>query len=43
MKAVRTFLSRIRKSGARRPGLVTTVAMGRTRSFEAWALQFMAV
>ena len=38
MKAVRTFLSRIRKSGARRPGLVTTVAMGRTRSFEAWDL-----
>ncbi|MBO7483439.1 MAG: hypothetical protein J6U17_06115 [Kiritimatiellae bacterium] len=36
MNAVRTFLSRIRKSAVRRPGRVKTVAMGREREFEAW-------
>ena len=36
MKAIRAFLGRIRKTGVRRPGLVSTVAMGRARDFEAW-------
>ena len=36
MKSIRAFLSRIRKTGVRRPGLVKTVAMGREREFEAW-------
>ncbi|MCR5414173.1 MAG: hypothetical protein K6F50_05540 [Kiritimatiellae bacterium] len=36
MKAIRTFLSRVRKTGKRRPGTVKTVAMGREREFEAW-------
>jgi hypothetical protein len=36
MSAIRQFISRIRKVGKRRPGLVTTVAMGRTREFCAW-------
>ncbi len=36
MNAARQFLSRVRKSGTRRPKLVKTVAMGREREFEAW-------
>ena len=36
--AVRQFISRIRKLGTRRPGCVTTVAMGRERTFCAWDL-----
>ena len=36
MNAVRSFLSRVRKSGAKRPGEVKTVSMGRERTFEAW-------
>ena len=37
MQAIRAFIGRIRKTGVRRPGLVSTVAMGRARDFEAWA------
>ncbi|MBQ6136454.1 MAG: hypothetical protein IJI73_03685 [Kiritimatiellae bacterium] len=36
MKAMRSFFARVRKSGARRPDAVRTVAMGREREFEAW-------
>ena len=36
MNAIRHFISRIHKVGKRRPGLVTTVAMGRKREFCAW-------
>ncbi len=36
MQAVRAFISRIKKTGVRRPGRVKTVAMGRAREFEAW-------
>ena len=36
MNAIRSFLSRIRKTGHMRPGTVKTVAMGREREFEAW-------
>ncbi len=36
MGAIRTFLSRIRKSGVKRQGCVSTVSMGRPREFEAW-------
>ena len=36
MQAIRAFIGRIRKTGVRRPGLVSTVAMGRARDFEAW-------
>ena len=38
MNAIRQFICRIRKVGKRRPGLVTAVAMGRTREFCAWDL-----
>ncbi len=38
MNAVRQFVSRIRKVGKIRPGCVTTVAMGRERTFCAWDL-----
>ena len=36
MSSVRQFISRIRKIGTRRPGIVKTVAMGRERLFCAW-------
>jgi len=36
MKAIRQFLSRIRKTGAKRPASVKTVAMGRERIFDAY-------
>ena len=36
VNAVRSFLSRIRKTGVKRRDKVRTVAMGRERSFEAW-------
>ena len=36
MNAVRSFLSRIRKTGVKRRDKVRTVAMGRERNFEAW-------
>ena len=36
MKAVRQFLARIRKTGARRPSAVRTTAMGRERIFDAY-------
>ena len=36
MNAIRQFLGRVKKSGTRRPGFVTTVAMGREREFCAW-------
>ncbi len=36
MQAIRAFISRIKNSGVRRSGRVKTVAMGRTREFEAW-------
>jgi hypothetical protein len=36
MNAIRQFLGRVKKSGTRRPGFVTTVAMGRQREFCAW-------
>ena len=36
MKAIRSFLARIRETGTKRPGLVKTVAMGREREFTAW-------
>jgi hypothetical protein len=38
VKGARAFLSRIRKTGVRRPGTVTLVAMGRERTFEAYDL-----
>ena len=38
MRAIRAFISRIRKQGTRRPTTVKTVAMGRAREFEAWDL-----
>ena len=36
MNSVRAFLSRVRKTGKKRPGEVKTVSMGRERHFEAW-------
>ncbi len=36
MQAIRAFISRVKKTGVRRPGRVKTVAMGRAREFEAW-------
>lgn len=36
MKAIRTLVGRVKKTGAKRPGTVSTVAMGRKRSFSAW-------
>ena len=36
MSAIRQFLRRIRTTGAKRPGTVTTVTMGRERRFHAW-------
>ena len=38
MNAIRQFLRRVVSSGARRPGCVKTVAMGRAREFRAWDL-----
>ena len=34
--AIRQFISRVRRVGERRSGQVTTVAMGRERTFCAW-------
>ena len=36
MNAARSFVSRVRKNGKRRPGEVKAVSMGRERVFEAW-------
>ena len=36
MRAIKSFLSRVRKQGKRRPTTVKTVAMGRAREFAAW-------
>ena len=36
MSAVRQFLQRVRKAGARRPGAVKVTSMGRERTFEAY-------
>lgn len=36
MKAIRTFLSRVKKNGKLRKDTVKTVAMGREREFRAW-------
>ena len=36
MSAVRQFLSRVKSEGAKRPGAVKTVAMGRERTFSAY-------
>ena len=36
MSAIRQFLSRVKSGGAKRPGAVKTVSMGRERTFEAY-------
>ena len=36
MSAIRQLLSRVRSGGAKRPGVVQTVSMGRERTFEAF-------
>ena len=36
MSAIRQLLSRVKTEGAKRPGTVTTVSMGRERTFEAF-------
>ena len=36
MRAIKSFIGRIRKKGKKRPTTVKTVAMGRAREFEAW-------
>ncbi len=36
MRAIKSFISRVRKQGKRRPTTVKTVAMGRAREFAAW-------
>ena len=37
--SIRQFLTRIRTTGLRRPGLVKTVSMGRVREFEAYDIE----
>ncbi len=36
MKTMSSFLTRVRKLGTRRPKLISTTAMGKERTFEAW-------
>ena len=36
MRAIKSFISRVRREGKKRPTTVKTVAMGRAREFEAW-------
>lgn len=36
MNPIRALVARVTKTGAKRPGVVKTVAMGRERTFEAW-------
>ena len=38
MSVIRQFITRIRSVGVRRPGTVTTKAMGSERTFEAYDL-----